>query len=109
MDQLFTWETLATLGGLTIATAVITNVVRQVAGLNAKWVGLLVAFVLSLLVWWFAGGRQVSDLALAIVNAFLVYAAAGADLNDIINGLQPKTSRSADNARIRGVFWRPWW
>ena len=85
-DQYFTFSSLATLAGASGATLIITNTLKQAFDYSRKWVGLIVAQVISIgLVLQANGGG--SDLVLAALNGCLVYlTAAGA--SDAVGGGQ---------------------
>ena len=73
--DLLTWQTLATLAGAAGATWLITNVIRYVTGYDARWVGLAVAFVLQMLVWFFVSDQSINAFVLAVLNSFVIYVA----------------------------------
>lgn len=72
----FNIETLGTFVGAVTATLIITNTLSYIFNLNNRWVGLVVATALQLLVWVATSFGQWINLAVALINAFVVYSAA---------------------------------
>ena len=103
--ELFTWQTLATLTGLSAATLLITNVLRVAMGVDARWIGLVVAVVLSGLVWAFASDGSADAAVLAIINSFAVYGCAIGG-NQVVGALDAQ--RQPYHVTDR-KFWRSWW
>lgn len=73
---LFSWVYLATVAGGALATALIADVLRQVAAINPRWSGLVVAVLIQIGAWWFITDKSADAFALALLNSFVVYAAA---------------------------------
>jgi hypothetical protein len=80
VQQLFTWESLATLGGSVLATVIVTNSIASIAGaaytkLMRRLTALALAMACQLGAAAFAaGGGQ--KWIVAILNGFLVYTSA---------------------------------
>jgi hypothetical protein len=74
--QLLDLGALATLGGQVLATTAVTNGLARAFNWQPRWLGLIVALILSLCVSYFGGQMAGSGSFLAILNAFVVYLAA---------------------------------
>lgn len=106
----FTWQMLATVAGATAATVLIVDVARAAFGFSARWLALVVAAVVSLAVWVVVGDYTVNTGLLALLNTFVVYAAATGS-QAVIGGIG-KTPQDAvrDAMPIDNANWRaPWW
>ena len=102
---------IATLGGAVMAVLAVTNTLAYALNLKARWLGLLVALVVSSL------GSLANDAALdlktwllALLNACVIYSAS-AGLNEI--GYQAATTLKEGKARAeendgRRRFWLRW-
>ena len=124
MDQFFTWGSLASLGGATAATVVVTNTIAQVLGFFRRWMPLLIAQLICI----GAAAQQGlvgSDYVLAALNGCLVYLSAAGTNNGVLavqrdgaNGGGGATSRdgvTSDSARAeiaakdgRPAFFADW-
>jgi len=106
-SQFHTWASLATLAGASALTLIITNTLRYIFNLpNARWLGLLVAEVVSLASAYYMAyskSHNSGDLVIAFLNGFLIFATAlgGSHLGDARPG---KGSGPAAPAN----FWRKW-
>ena len=105
----FTWETLATLTGATAATVVVVNVMRAAFQIDARWMALVVALCINASVWLFTGGA-VEDFPLAILNSFVVYAAA-TGLNQVAGAMTDnrRAVRDLRDADQPDRWAAPWW
>lgn len=102
----FTGPQLLTLAGVAAATVIVVNTVRHAFQWSPRWFALVVALVLSLTAWVFWSPRSPEAFALAIVNAFVVYAAAtGGNQIAFAAFGQPVSMRAYGE---RGFF-DPWW
>ena len=107
----FTWQYLATIGGAIAATVLITNVVARAFSWNPKWFGLAVALVIELVVWAFTLPTP-QTFVLAVVNAFVIYAASIGG-NQVMHAARLKSDRlelaTQDANGDWRSFWQPWW
>ena len=106
--ELFTWEVLGSLAGATVATVLIVNAVKAATGWSPRWLALAVALVIQLALWTVITDRSWPALLLAIVNAFVVYAAATGG-NQIVGALRAPQATSRAAAEQPAGFWSPWW
>lgn len=104
--EFFSWQTLGSLAGAALAVVLITNVVKMATDFQARWVAVVAALLVQMLVWWFASDKSIEALVLAIINSLVVYAAATGG-NEITAGLsQTRISRSM---MPEEQFWSSWW
>ena len=105
----FTWETLATLAGATAATVVVVNVMRAAFQIDARWMALVVALCINASVWLFTGAA-INDFPLAILNSFVVYAAA-TGLNQVAGAMTDNRRGAVRDLRDDqpGRWAAPWW
>jgi Na+/melibiose symporter-like transporter len=75
-NDFFTMESMLTLSGATGAVFVITNGLHKAFGYNPRWLGLVVALVVTVAGVFFSNGPS-SQYFVALVNGFLIYATAG--------------------------------
>lgn len=107
MLDLFTWEMLATVAGAALATIIVTNTIAFATGYSAKWVALVIAFLLSIAAWVFTSERTPSGFVLAVLNAFVIYASAiGA--NQIVSSLDAPVGVQSKTPQARRFF-SSWW
>jgi len=102
--ELFSWQMLATVAGGALATALVANGLAATLGWDARWIGLLVALVISVLATGFTVGWTAEALGLALVNGFMIYAAATGG-NAVMAGRQRPAIRMVGER----PFWYPWW
>jgi len=113
MGQFIAWESLGTLGGATLATFVITNVLRRVFGINAAWCGFLVAQAVCIGSTLHAT-QSVEDLPLAMLNGCLVFLSAAGTTEaaaGLVSTRSPRAvARGGDTAKRPGLrpLFRPW-
>lgn len=103
LNNFFNIEALGTFAGAVTVTVVVTNVLSYVFGLSNRWVGLTVAATLQLLVWIATSFGQWIDLAVALINAFVVYSAAF-----VTTHLVGSSAVSASHADGKRQFWVAW-
>lgn len=100
----FTWQYLGTMAGATLATVLLCNVLHVAFGWRPQWLGLLIACLIQMAVWWFVSDRSISSLVLALINGGVVYLAAVGG-NQIAASRQPEARAAGD----RPAFWSSWW
>lgn len=105
--QFLTAETLFTAAGATTAVIAVTSMLQVlIPKLPAKWVGLVLAFVITLLAIQAHGERYTGiNIVLAIVNGFVTYAAA-VGVNNV--STSPRPTAAAPPAAAVGKSMR-WW
>lgn len=102
--EFFSWQTLGTVAGATLATVLVVNALRAAFNWSPQWLGLLVAALLQAAVWWFASDQSAQALVMALINAVVVYLAAIGG-NQLVATRQPRDVRAAGPDKR---FWRPW-
>ncbi|TYL83156.1 hypothetical protein [Bradyrhizobium cytisi] len=116
-QELFTIATLGTFAGATAATVVVGNTLQSVFRVSAKWLTLLLAEAIVILVAVFNHTSELSGYFVAILNGCLVYSAA-VGLNTMTSKAPPPegpTARSTEEAglpprqNVRGGFFSRWW
>jgi hypothetical protein len=116
--EFVTAGSLASIGGASAADWVASSVISNVFGLDAKWVGLLIAMVISFVAVPIVDKRKErsrwSPLAIlgSILNGCLIYATA-VGINSVNNGI-PGGSKGKEAAPKRATLIpiidsRPWW
>jgi len=73
--ELFTLQSMLTLGGASTATWLVCNVLQHVANFNPRWLGLALAEVFALY-GTYTHTHVPSDFFVAIINGFLIYSSA---------------------------------
>lgn len=79
MEQFFTWTTLGTYAGATMATAIITELTKLIPGikrLHTRLVSYIVALLVLVVATLFGGEATVASVSLCLVNAVVVALAA---------------------------------
>ncbi len=74
--ELFTPESILTLGGAALAVWLITNTVRYVFGWNPRWFGLVLAQAIAVGGGLSVAGWSMMHVLVAMANGFLIYATA---------------------------------
>ena len=75
-SELFTAQSMLTLGGATAATVVICNSLQASLNFNPKWLALLIAQAISFYGTFTQPDFQPSNLFVAMMNGFLIYCTA---------------------------------
>lgn len=101
-DQFYTISTLATLSGATGSTYVITNGLKNALGIKARWLGLIVAVIVTLAPI-IVGQALLTGEAIfvAACNSFLVYFCAGGASAAFDNSVQPKGGERTNTKAFR--------
>jgi hypothetical protein len=116
-QELITLTTLGTFAGATAATLVLGNTLQSVFNLSAKWLTLLLAEAIVILVAVFNHTSELSGYFIAVLNGCLVYSSA-IGLNTMTSKQppsEPPAARSAEEAglpprrTIRRDFFSRWW
>lgn len=79
MEQFFTWATLGTYAGATMATAIITELTKLIPGikrLHTRLVSYIVALIVLVVATVFGGDVSAASVSLCLVNAVVVALAA---------------------------------
>jgi hypothetical protein len=128
-NDFFTLQSLGTFAGAVGATAVVTNGLQRAFDFNPKWLALLLAEVVCLVIVYFThayapAGTQTltSDYFVAVINGFLVFCSA-AGVTGIgsaaVHGAEPTSNPAPSDAQARGPgavapsrrsrgFWSRW-
>lgn len=72
INSLFTIESMATLAGASGMTYIVSSTIQQVFNYNPKWLALLIAITISVLIVINGGGESI-DYVMAIINGCLIY------------------------------------
>jgi hypothetical protein len=116
-QELFNLATLGTFAGATAATVVVGNTLQSVFNLSAKWLTLVLAEAIVLLVAVFTQTSELSGYFVAVLNGCLVYSSA-VGLNTMTSKTppsEPSSARSVDEAGlpprsgVRRSFFSRWW
>jgi hypothetical protein len=114
-NEFFTATSLGTMGGATGATVAVTNGLKAAFGWNPKWLGLVVAEVICLGTLAATGSAGLGGWIIAVLNGFLVFAAAAGATSagnaSLIgsNATPAPTGGSPGSAETSlGRFWKPW-
>lgn len=80
LNQLFTWQSLASFQGAATVALIVPNVLGFLIGNKfspfKKWFAFVIAIVLSLAVAYLAESTDITKWIVAIVNGFLIFASA---------------------------------
>jgi hypothetical protein len=72
--EFFTVESLLTLAGATLITAVITNTIQYIFSWNPKWFGLVIAMIIAMVGVILTSEHKLLDFFIGIINGFFIYA-----------------------------------
>jgi hypothetical protein len=109
--EFFTIQSMLTFGGATTATFVITNAIYRATSYSPKWLGLVIAVVLTTAGVYYSHGQGL-DYVAGLVNGCLVYlaaaggTAAGAAATEQGGGTRARVRASGANPPRR--FLEPW-
>ena len=106
MSELFTWQSLGTLAGASIAVVLIANTVGKLwPAAPRAWVAVIAAAVISVALWWFTTGQTLQDLVLWLVNAALIFATAMGENQVAVKAKPQRTARAMNGEQ---AFIEPW-
>jgi uncharacterized membrane protein len=104
----FTLESMLTLTGATGAVVVICNGLQTAFNFNPKWLGLLIAVIISITGVYFSSGSG-SDYFIGFINGFLIYATA-TGTNAVTAKSTGATARGLENyTAAKRSFFSRWW
>ena len=86
MEEFFTWQYIATLGGATVLTTLVTQFVKKISWLQkipTQVIAYLIAVIAMETANYFTNGLDVSTALLTLLNAILVTAAANGTYDDL--------------------------
>lgn len=104
----FTLKSMLTLTGATGVVVVICNGIQSAFNFSPKWLGLIVALVISITCVYFTQGAG-SDYFVGVVNGFLIYATAAGTTNIIGGGANQATARGVAEGNNKRRFFTSWW
>ena len=76
MDTFFTWSTLATLAGASVATGLITQFLKDSIKIPTQWLSYIIAVVILAAATLFTGGTDAALWAIIPLNAVIVSTSA---------------------------------
>jgi len=76
MDTFFTWSTLATLAGASVAVGLITQFLKDAIKIPTQWLSYMLAVIILAAATLFTGGTDVSLWAIIPLNAVIVSTSA---------------------------------
>ena len=76
MDTFFTWSTLATLAGASVAVGLITQFLKDAIKIPTQWLSYILAVIILAAATLFTGGTDVSLWAIIPLNAVIVSTSA---------------------------------
>ncbi|HET7506317.1 MAG TPA: hypothetical protein VFK02_35100 [Kofleriaceae bacterium] len=118
--DLFTWTSLATLGGGAAATFFVSNALQKAFNFNPKWLALVIAEAIAVVVA-LSPGFSVERLVTGVINGFVIYAAAtgGTSIASAVTAKAPAPPAPTEAAAARALpakaeqprrkFFAGWW
>lgn len=76
MDQFFTWGTLATLAGASLAVGLLTQFLKDAIKIPTQWLSYLLAVIILVAANLFTGQTDIAVLAIIPLNAVIVSTSA---------------------------------
>ena len=76
MDTFFTWSTLATLAGASVAVGLVTQFLKDAIKIPTQWLSYILAVIILAAATLFTGGTDVSLWAIIPLNAVIVSTSA---------------------------------
>lgn len=76
MDQFFTWGTLATLAGASLAVGLLTQFLKDAIKIPTQWLSYILALVILVAANLFTGQTDIAVLAIIPLNAVIVSTSA---------------------------------
>jgi hypothetical protein len=110
-SELYTSKSLFTLGGSSAAVWLFTTVLSRVFGIDAdhyKWIGLLVALVLSYVGVLTLKRNDIRSLTIAFFNGLLIYVTT-AGIDSINQGVRTQKEIVVSASLLGSFFAQPWW
>ncbi|MBC8537263.1 hypothetical protein [Feifania hominis] len=94
MEEFFTWEYLATFAGASAAVTLITQVIKRYVSIDPKWIALAASLVIEAgIQFLYLRDFTVSGIFLAVVNVFVVLAAAVGVFETVVKPVQNLTQQ----------------
>lgn len=72
MNEFFTWETLATLAGCSLATGILTQFLKSTIKIPTQWLSYIIAAILLFAATLFTGGLTLPTGCMVPLNAVIV-------------------------------------
>lgn len=76
MDQFFTWGTLATLAGASLAVGLLTQFLKDAIKIPTQWLSYILAVIILITANLFTGQTDIAVLAIIPLNAVIVSTSA---------------------------------
>jgi hypothetical protein len=89
-NDLYTFESIATLGGAAGITFIVAGTVQHIFNFNPKWFALGVAQIIAFFIVVHGDSHQLGDYFLGLLNGFLIYSTAVSG-NATLGAFQPDT------------------
>ncbi len=104
-DQLFTLESLLSMGGASLGVTLVGNTAQYIFGWNPRWLGLVVAFAIAGLGAATKSTMTWVDGVIAFFQGLQIFAAAVGIASITGAGTTGDRTRSLESRRSRKSFW----
>ena len=91
MNEFFTWQTLATLAGASVAVGLLTQFLKSAIKIPTQWLSYILAVVILTVATFFTGGTDASIWAIIPLNAVIVSTSANGAFAAILRAKDGKT------------------
>ena len=91
MDQFFTWQTLATLAGASVAVGLLTQFLKDAIKIPTQWLSYILAVIVLAAATFFTGGATAAVWAIIPFNAVIVSTSANGAYAAILRAKDGKT------------------
>jgi hypothetical protein len=91
MNEFFTWQTLATLAGASVAVGLLTQFLKDAIKIPTQWLSYILAVVILAAATFFTGGTDASVWAIIPLNAVIVSTSANGAFAAILRAKNGKT------------------
>jgi hypothetical protein len=91
MNEFFTWQTLATLAGASVAVGLLTQFLKDAIKIPTQWLSYILAVVILTVATFFTGGTDASVWAIIPLNAVIVSTSANGAFAAILRAKDGKT------------------
>jgi hypothetical protein len=108
-SDLFTPSSMFTLAGATVITTVITNSCQHAFNWNPKWLGLIVAIIVTVAGAFFTSDAKPVNYFMGLINGFLVYASSTGIMQMVGTPSSPDVTTRAALTKIRRSFMNQWY
>ncbi len=91
MNEFFSWETLATLAGASIATGLLTQFLKDTIKIPTQWLSYIISVILLVAANIFTGHTEIAVLAIIPLNAVIVSTSANGAYAALLRAKDGKT------------------